>query len=163
MNKKILLGLIIVVIVGCASAAAILASSITPSQGTPRELDFTVNGNNTCLRFLNSSVSTVYVPIVTGANEQWELSINATKMAGGANGWVDLYIYKGYWNGGVNNTCKSKNIYPILADIVSADAQIKGNVPYTQTFGGSAAESYTLFFIFPPGGPSTFHVTYKPL
>lgn len=160
MKKGFVLGLIAVIIVGCASAVVLLSSSITPAA-TPRELDFTVSGKNDCLRFLNDSVSTVYVPIATRANEHWELTINATKMAGGANGWVDLYIYKGYWDGGVNNTCYARDIYPILEDIKSADAQVKASEPYTQTFGSLTAESYTLFFIFPPGGQSTFHVTLK--
>jgi hypothetical protein len=163
MNKKFVLGLIVVIIIGCASGVTLLNSSPSKPTPTPSELDFTVSGKNDCLRFLNSSISTVYIPLATGANEQWELTINATKMAGGANAWVDLYIYRGYWDGGANFTCKSKDIYPILADIESADAQIKGSEPYTQIFGGEAPESYTLFFIFPPGGQSTFHVTYKPV
>ncbi|MCL5876529.1 MAG: hypothetical protein M1540_01795 [Candidatus Bathyarchaeota archaeon] len=161
MNKKFVLGLIIVIIVGCASGVALLNSSPSTPAVTPRELDFTVSGKNDCLRFLNSSISTVYIPVATGANEQWELTINATKMAGGANAWVDLYTYNGYWDAGANFTCKSKDIYPILADIESAEAQVKGSAPYTQTFGGPTAESHTLFFIFPPGGQSTFHITLK--
>ena len=161
MNRKIILGLIpIIVIIGCA-AIILSQSSLAPAAGTPRELDFTVSGKNACLRFLNSSVSTVYIPIATGANQNWELTINASKMAGGPNGWVDLYVYDGYWDGGANNTCLSKDIYPILADVVSAEAQVKASTPYTQTFGGSTAESQTLFFVFPPGGQSTFHVTLK--
>jgi hypothetical protein len=160
-NKKFILGLFIVLIVGCTSGIVTLSSYIAPSSGTPHELDFVVSGNNSCLRFLNSSVSTVYIPVVIGANEQWQLTINASKMAGGANGWVDLYIYRGYWDGGVNNTCIAKDVYPILADIQDAEAQLKASEPYTRTFGGATAESYTLFFIFPPGGQSTFHVTLK--
>jgi hypothetical protein len=161
MKKDFVLGLIAVVIIGSASAAALLSSSLAPPAATPRELDFTVSGKNDCLRFLNDSVSTVYIPVASGANQHWLLTINATKMAGGANGWVDLYTYQGYWDGGVNNTCVARDVYPILADIEDASAQVKANEPYTQTFGGSTAESYTLFFIFPPGGQCTFHVTLK--
>ncbi len=161
MNKNFLLGIIAVIIIGSASAIALLGSSIAPPPEMPRALDFNVSGKNDCLRFLNSSVSVVYIPIATGANQQWQLTINATKMAGGANGWVDLYVYKGYWDGGTNNTCIAKDIYPILANIEDAHAQVKASEPYTQTFGGPAAESYTMFFIFPPGGQSTFHVTLK--
>ncbi len=161
MNKKILLGLIpLIVIIGC-TAIILSQSSIAPPAGTPRELDFTVSGKNDCLRFLNDSISTVYIPVATGANEHWELTINSTKMAGSANGWVDLFVYDGYWNGGVNNICVSRDIYPILADVVSADTQVKASTPYIQTFGGSTAQSCTLFFIFPPGGQSTFHITLK--
>ncbi len=162
MNKKIILGLIPIIIIVCCTAVVLSQSTIAPpSTGTPHELDFTVNGKNECLRFLNDSVSTVYIPISTGANEQWELTINATKMAGGPNGWVDLYTYEGYWDGGVNNTCLSRDVYPILADVVDAQAQLKASEPYTQTFGSPQAEAHTLFFIYPPGGQSTFHVTLK--
>jgi hypothetical protein len=161
MRKEFVLGLIAVIIVGCASAAVLLSSSLAPPAAAPRELDFVVSGKNDCLRFLNDSVSTVYIPVATGANEHWQLTINATKMAGGANGWVDLYIYKGYWDGGVNNTCLARDIYPILANIEDAHAQVKASEPYTQTFGGTTSESNTLFFIFPPGGQSAFHVTLK--
>ena len=161
MNRKLLLGLIpIIVIIGC-TAIILSQSSIAPATVTPRALDFTVSGKNECLRFLNDSVSTVYIPIATGANENWELTINSTKMAGGANGWVDLYVYNGHWDGGVNNTCVARDTYPILANIEDAKTQIKANQPYTQTFGGATAETRTLFFIFPPGGESTFHVTLK--
>jgi hypothetical protein len=161
MNRKLLLGLIpIIVIIGC-TAIILSQSSIAPATGAPRELDFTVSGKNPCLRFLNSSVSTVYIPIATGANENWELTINATNMAGGAGGWVDLYVYNGYWDCGTNNTCVAKDTYPILSSIEDANTQIKANAPYTQTFGGATAETHTLFFIFPPSGQSTFHVTLK--
>ncbi len=162
MNKKIILGAIPIIVIVCAVAIVLFQSSIAPpSTGTPHELDFTVAGKNDCLRFLNDSISAVYIPIATGANENWELTINSTKMAGGANGWVDLFVYDGYWDGGVNNTCVSRDIYPILADVVSAEAQVKAGTPYTQTFGGSTAQSSTVFFIFPPGGQSTFHITLK--
>ena len=161
MNTKFVLATIIVAIIGCASAVTLQSSSISTPIPTPKELDFTVTGKNDCLRFLNSSVSTVYIPVVTEANQQWQLTINATKMAGGTNGWVDVYVYKGYWDGGVNNTCVAKDIYPILSNIEDAHTQVKANAPYKQTFGNSTAESYTLFFIFPPGGQSTFHITLK--
>lgn len=161
MSRKKLLGSIPIIVIVCSAAIVLFHSSITPSMATPRELDFTVTGMNACLRFLNSSVSTVYIPIATGANENWELTIDATKMAGSANGWVDLYTYNGYWGEGVNYTCLSKDIYPILAGIESAGAQVKASEPYTQTFGGETPQSCTLFFVFPPGGQSTFHITLK--
>jgi hypothetical protein len=161
LNRRVL-GLIIVVLVMCALAAVFLAGSLLSLPvKVPHELDFTVSGRNDCLRFLNSTVSTVYVPVTTDANEKWQLTINATQMAGGANGWTDVYIYKGYWDKGTDYKCLSAEVYPILSDISSADAQVTGNSPYTETFGGSAAESYTVFFIFPPGGQSTFHITLK--
>jgi hypothetical protein len=82
-------------------------------------------------------------------------------MPGGANGWTDVYIYHGYWDKGTDNKCMFGDLYPILADIQSADAQIRSGAPFTMNFGGSTPESYTVFFISPPGGQATFHVTLK--
>jgi hypothetical protein len=161
MNKLFVFGLGLVIVIGCISGVTLMNSSLLQSNHLPQELDFTVTGTNDCLRFLNSSVSTVYIPIATGVNEQWELTINATKMAGGPKAWVDLYKYEGYWDAGTNFICKSKDVYPILTDIESADAQVNGGAPYVKTYGSSNAETQTLFFIFPPGGQSTFHVTLK--
>ena len=96
------------------------------------------------------------------ANENWQLTINCTKMSGGVNGYTDVYIYKGYWNGGSNNTCTSSDLYPILNDIQSTDHQIRLNSPFTETYSESTQQSYTVFFVVPPGGQqSTFHVTLK--
>ena len=162
MNKKIL-GLVIATVALCILTVFLVQLSLAPPQGTPRELDFTVSGTNPCLRFLNSTVSIVYVPIVTEGNENWQLTVNCTKMPGGANGWTDVYIYEGYWDRGTNFTCLSEDVYPILGEIESADAQIRGDAPYTASFGGSTPQSYTMFFIFPPGGQAMFHVTLKKL
>jgi hypothetical protein len=161
MNKKI--GLIVSVVLICALAAAILATSmLAPSQQPTKSLDFTVSASSDCLRFLNSSVPTIYVPFTVVANQNMQLTVNCTKMPGGVNGWTDVYLYKGYWNGGNNNTCKSGDLYPILDEIKSADFAIHTNTPYTQTFGGSTQQSYTVFFVVPPGGQqATFHVTLK--
>jgi hypothetical protein len=164
LKRTVSIAAIITIIVLVVAAAVLLQSNLnqtSPLPVTPHELDFTVSGKNSCLRFLNDSVSVVYIPIATGVNENWKLTINATNMAGGAGGWVDLYTYKGYWDGGVNNTCLSRDVYPILADVVDAQEQLKASEPYTQTFGGPEAETQTLFFIFPPGGQSTFQVTLK--
>jgi hypothetical protein len=163
MNKKVL-ALIVVVIVVCASVAAFLAvSTLTPSLQPTGPLDFTVSGSSECLRFLNSSVQTIYVPFTVAANENWQLTVNCTKMPGGANGYTDVYIYKGYWNGGSNYTCTSRDLYPILNNIQDANFEIHLNTPYTQTFGGTTQQSYTVFFVVPPGGQqATFHVTFKP-
>ncbi len=160
MNKKIVLGLVIAVIVICA-LAAVAVSMMTPALTPTGELDFTVSGSSDCLRFLNTSVPTVYVPFTVAANENWQLTVNCTKMPGGANGWTDVYVYKGYWDKGMNHTCKAGDLYPIINDIESADFAIKANQPYTQTFGESTQQSYTVFFVFPPGA-SAFHVTLKP-
>ena len=160
MNKKIL-ALIIAVVVVCLLAFSAIALSLSPFQGTPEELDFTVSGTNECLRFLNSTVSTAYEPFVTGANENWQLTINCTKMPGGTNGWTDVYICRGYWDMGKNYTCMSEDLYPILKEIESADAQIRIGAPYIAIFGGAIPQSYTVFFIFPPGGQATFQLILK--
>ena len=158
-NNKKVLGLVAAVIVICALVAILLVeSSLAPPQETPKELDFTVSGTNDCLRFLNSTVETCYIPFTRGANENWQLTINCTQMPGGANGWTDVYIYQGYWDKGSDYKCMSEDLYPILGDIESADAQITGSRPFTADFGGSTPQSYTLFFIFPPGGQATFNV-----
>ena len=152
-------GLAVVAVVVCALAVFFVPPLFDLPQEASKELDFTVSGSNECLRFLTSTVSVCYVPIATGANENWQLTINCTEMYGGANGWTDVYIYEGYWDKGTDYKCLSEDLYPIIGEIESADAQIRGDTPYTASFGGSAPESCTLFFIFPPGGQATFHVT----
>jgi hypothetical protein len=69
-------------------------------------------------------------------------------MPGGANGWTDVYIYHGYWDKGTDNKCMSGDLYPILADIESADAQIRSGAPFTMSFGGRhlKATLCSLFF-----------------
>lgn len=84
-------------------------------------------------------------------------------MPGGANGWTDVYIYKGYWDKGSNYKCASGDLYPILSDIQSTNRQIRANGTFTETYGGSTPQSYTVFFVVPPGGQATFHVTFKPV
>jgi hypothetical protein len=161
MNKKIVY-LVIAVIVACALVAGAIVYSITPAQQsrTPTgPLDFTVSGSNDCLRFLNDSVKLVYVPFTLDANQNWQLTLNATKMPGGANAWVDIYIYNDYWDGGVNHICQAGDIYSILPDIQSTDYALKASTPFTKTFQESTQQSYTLFFVFPPGGESEFHIT----
>jgi hypothetical protein len=163
-DKKIIGLIAIVIIVAVALPSAFFVESLmTSTQQPTKELDFTVSGKSDCLRFLNASVPTIYVPFTVAANENWQLTINCTKMPGGVNGWTDVYIYKGYWDVGTNNTCKAGDLYPIISDIQSADFEIKANQPYTETFSGSTQQSYTVFFVVPPGGPATFHVTLKQL
>jgi hypothetical protein len=161
MNKKV--NLIVSLVLICALSIAILVTALTaPSQQSTKEMDFTVSSSSDCLRFLNSSVPTVYVPFTVAANENWQLTINCTKMPGGVNGYTDVYLYKGYWNGGSNYTCTSSDLYPILSGIQSTDHQIRLNSAFTQTFGDSTQQSYTVFFVVPPGGQqATFHVTLK--
>lgn len=104
----------------------------------------------------------VYVPFTVAANQQMQLTINSTKMPG-TGGWVDVYLYRGYWDKGVNNTCVSGDVYSILSDIKATDEVVMQNAPYTATFGESTQQSYTVFFLFPPGGQAQFHITLKPV
>jgi hypothetical protein len=163
MNNKV--ALIISVVLLCALGAAMFATPyLTQTQQPTKEIDFTVSASSDCLRFLNSSVPVFYVPFTVTTNQNMKLTINCTKMPGGANGWTDVYLYKGYWNGGSNHTCVSGDLYPILKDIQRVDFAIRLNTAYVQTFGhtGSGQDSYTVFFVVPPGGqPATFHVTLK--
>ena len=160
MNGKVLGLIVIVIVVFALSAGFLVESSFAPAQ-TPKELDFIVSGSSDCLRFLNSSVPTIYVPFTTAANQNWQLTINCTKMPGGTNVYTDVYVYKGYWNGGSNYTCTSSQIYPILSDLQSTGYEIRLNTPFTQTYN-EPAQSYTVFFVVPPSGQqATFHVTYK--
>ena len=156
-NEKVLgatgLSLVLLILIG-----AWYASLLANSPAAQEELDFTVSGSNACLRFLTRDVGVVYVPFITGPNEQWELSVECTEM-GLSNGWVDLYLYEGYWDESFNSTCYSEDIYSILDGIESLDYELGLTNPYSQVFGGVDSASYTLFFIFPPGGPSSFHIT----
>ena len=163
MNKNKILGLVAIVIVIAVAlpTAYVVESSKGPVQQPTKTLDFTVSGTNDCLRFLNSTVSVVYVPFTVAANAQGELTITCTQMPGGANGYTDIYLYNGYWDGGTNNLCMSKDLYPILSDIQSVNFELHGTTSYNSTYGGSTQESYTVFFVLPPGGPATFHITYK--
>jgi hypothetical protein len=163
MRKNQIIGLVAIVVVLAVGlpAAFIVQSSMIPTQQPTKDLDFIVSGKSDCLRFLNDSVPTIYVPFTVAANENWQLTINCTKMPGGVNGWSDIYIYKGYWDKGTNNTCKAGDLYSIISDIQSVDLEIKANQPYIETFGGSTQQSYTVFFLVPPGGPAAFHVTLK--
>jgi len=102
------------------------------------------------------------VPFTVGANENWQLTINCTQMPGGASGWTDLFIYKGYWDNGTDYKCTAQETYPILANIQATNSEIHGNSAFSETFNGTATtQSYTVFFVFPNGGQGTFHVTYK--
>ncbi len=162
MNKK-WLSLIIGVTAIFALMIVLFDESVSPSVQATKPMDFTVSGKNDCLRFLNDSVSLVYIPFTVAANQNWQLTINCTQMPGGTNGYTDIYIYNGYWDNGTNHQCLSGEVYPLLSQIQNANYEIKGASAFSQTFGGPTEKSYTVFFIFPPGGKATFHITYKPL
>jgi len=164
-NIKII-GLAAFIIVICAGVGIVTYSQLIPAQTThtpTQSLDITVSGSSPCLRFFNDSVPIVYVPFTVAANQQMQLTIEAPKMPGGAGGWVDVYLYSGFWDKGVNNTCVSGDVYSILPDIKATDKVIMQNTPYTETFGEATQQSYTVFFLFPPGGQAQFHITLKPV
>jgi hypothetical protein len=164
MNKKhgLLIAAVAICVIVLISAAFMMMNPNQTKLTPTTALDFTVSGSSDCLRFLNSSVPTFYVPFTVGADQKMTLTVNATKMPGGANGWTDIYLYEGFWDGGANHTCRAVDLYPIISNIESADSQVKANQPYTHTFGEATQQSYTVFFVVPPGGQAAFHVTLKP-
>jgi hypothetical protein len=157
MNKKLLGGLVVIVVLAVALPAVFFSLPLLVSQEQQQELDFTVTGENECLRFLEKNVSTCYIPFRTGANEKWQLTIECLEMPS-PNAWTDLYLYKGYWNGGSGYKCLSENVYPIISNIESTGQRFKANSNYTETFGEPTPQSYTVFFLFPTGGQGTFHI-----
>ena len=163
LDKKFLaITAVVIAVFVLAGTATLYNVPRNATQTTTESFDFTVSGSSSCLRFLNSSVPTYYVPFTVAANQNYQLTINCTKMPGGASGWTDVYVYDGYWDEGTNHTCKAMDLYPILNDIQATNLEVKINQPYVGNFGDSIQKSYTVFFIIPPGGQSTFHVTYKP-
>ena len=165
MNKNLFFGTtitilitsVIVVYVGM-SLMAIPQTTNTPSD----EFSFIVSSHSSCLRFLNSSVPVIYVPFTVASGQTAELTVNCTQMPGGDNGWTDVYIYRGFWDQGADHICNSGDIYPILGNVEPVDYAIKLNQPYVASFGKADLQSYTVFFLVPPGGPSTFQISFKP-
>ena len=164
-NKKtVLLVLSVIVIIIVVLVGALVAPSYTSVQETPKSIDVTVTGTNSCLRFLESNVSLCYIPFTVGANQNWQLTINCTQMPGGSAGWTDLFIYKGYWDNGTDYKCIAENVYPIIANIQPLNTEIQGANAVTETFNGTSnTQSYTVFFVFPNAGQGTFHITYQQL
>ena len=158
--KKKWVSLIVGIAAICVLAGALFVESSIAGPLEAKPIDFTVSGSNSCLRFLNDSVSMVYVPFNVAPNQNWQLAINCTKMPGGNNGYTDLYVYNGYWDNGTNHTCTAREVYPILAQMQSINYELHGTTCYNQTYFSSTTKSYTIFFVFPPGGQATFHVTY---
>ena len=113
-------------------ATIFLASSLASPKEATKAMDFTVSGTNDCLRFLNNTVSVIYVPFTVAANVPWQLTINCTKMPGGSNGYTDIFIYDGYWDNGTNHECMSSDLYLILSNIQSTDYELKGPLPTAQ-------------------------------
>ena len=68
MNEKVaglFITIAVLVIIVAATASSLIAPAQTPQTPTG-QLNFTVSGTSDCLRFLNSSVPTVYVPFTIG-------------------------------------------------------------------------------------------------
>ncbi len=160
MRKKTLATIIAIVLILTGALSAVVYSVNLPvQQYTQQELSFAVSGTNDCLRFLDREVQTVCIPFRAGANEQWRLTIDCSKMPGsGAGAWTDLYVYNGYWDKGNDHKCVSEQLYPIIDEIETADFRIQANNTFSGVFGASTPQSYTFFIIFPTGGSSTFNV-----
>jgi hypothetical protein len=79
LNKKIiaLIGIVIIVV---ALPAIFLSLHSQAPQEEQQELDFTISGMNTCLRFLDRNVSTGYIPFRIGADEKWNLTMFCSEM-----------------------------------------------------------------------------------
>ena len=119
-------------------------------------MDFAVTGTNECLRFSTRTVQTAFVPFRTDANEQWLLAVKCVDSAD--NAWTEVYFYEGCWDDGTENKYMSEDLYPIIDEIESINFEIRKNNTSAQVFGESKPRSYTLFFIFPAGGSSTYHI-----
>jgi hypothetical protein len=156
MNKKALASIAIAAVIISIFAIIVLAPLTTP-QPPQQELDFTVGGTNDCLRFFDLTVKTIYTPFRTEANEHWRLTIEPLKIPG-SGGWTDLYVYNGYWDNGTNHTCLSKDLYSILSDVPASNFRMTTNSTFSEVYGGATPQSYTVFFILPPGGEATFHI-----
>jgi hypothetical protein len=162
MDSKMLILVALGVVLAVSLPVVIFSSpSLIPQEEQQQELDFTVIGENECLRFLEKNVSTCYIPFKTGANEKWQLTIECLEMPS-PNAWTDLYLFRGYWDEGTDYKCLSEDLYPIINEIESTDYRFKGNSTFTETFGGSTPQSYTVFFLFPTGGEGTFNIKLNP-
>jgi hypothetical protein len=162
LNKKIITAVAVMVVAISLGAVVGFGPSLFSVEPEQQELDFTVTGSNECLRFLERTVKEVYVPFRTGANEQWQLTVECLEMPG-QGGWTDLYFYEGYWDEGTNHTCTAQDMYPILSDIPASENRMSTESPYSQVFGGPNPQSRTVFFVYPPGGNATFHIKLEKL
>ena len=155
MNKKIL-GLVAFAIIVVTLGSVILVGLWLGAPQLQQELDFTVTGTNECLRFLTRTVQTAFVLFRTDASEQWLLAVECVDSAD--NAWTEVYVYEGYWDDGAENKYMSEDLYPIIDEIESINFEIRKNNTFAQVFGESKPRSYTLFFIFPAGGSSTYRI-----
>jgi hypothetical protein len=114
LNKEIIIGIIVSIVVVCVLVGSFaVESTMGTTKQVTKEIQFTVTGKNDCLRFINETVGMIYVPFAVDANKQGQLIVNCIKMPDGANGYTDIYVYKGYWDEGTNHTCISNNVYSI--------------------------------------------------
>jgi hypothetical protein len=157
LNKNLIRIMAMVITALIVITFGLFAPALEP-HSTQQELDFSVAGTNSCLRFLEPNVGLCYVPFTTGPNEKWNLTINCLEMPG-SNGWTDIYVYSGYWNKGTDNKCLSQDLYPIISDIHSTDFRVINNNTFTEIFGGKSTQAQTMFFVLPVGGQSAFHIT----
>jgi hypothetical protein len=124
MNKKLLGSLLAIIVVAIVSPAIYFSLPKQVPTEPQQNIDVVITGENTCLRFLEKNVSTCYIPFRTEANEQWRLAIECLEMPN-QNAWTDLYLYRGYWDGGTDYKCLSEDIYPIIDEIETTGQKFK--------------------------------------
>jgi len=95
-EQRKIIGVIVSIVVCVLVGSFAVESTMATTRQATKEIQFTVTGKNDCLRFLNETVGMIYVPFTIDANKQGQLTVNCTKMPGGANGYTDIYVYKGY-------------------------------------------------------------------
>ena len=171
MRKKIVVGIVAIFVVVIAVAAVIF---LLPKPSGQEELDFTISGTS---ERMNPVVPMCYVPFKTGADEQWNLTIECLEMPRLLS-YVSVIQYNGYWDKGEDFRCTSEDMYSIVTELTTLEvigvnsSALKEEYPswghiynataYTGVYGSDEAESFTVFFAFPSSdgeGVGKFHVT----
>lgn len=169
MNKKIIVGIATVLVVVIVVAAVIF---LLPSPAEQEELDFTIS--ETGSEKMGLVVPMCYVPFKTEADEQWNLTIECTKMP--LLSYTNVLLYNGYWDKGKDFKCTSEDISSIATELntletIGGDPEaLKEQYPsqqdlyntttYTGIYGSSTPQSFTVFFAFPSSTyVGEFHVT----
>lgn len=169
LNKKIIVSVAIILVVVIAVATVIFLLP-SPEQ---EELDFTVSGTS---EPMNPVVPMVYVPFKTGADEQWNLTIECLEMPS-LMSYVNILLYNGYWDKGKDFRSNSEDMYSIATELTTLEVigvdpeALKEEYPswqhlyntttYTGIYGSSTPQTFTVFFAFPSssnGGVGKFHV-----
>lgn len=159
MNKKVAAAVAIILVVVIAVAVVFLFPRPLPEQ---KELDFNVSGQ---------SPDVCYIPFRTGKDERWNLTIQCLEMPSEL-AWVTISRYNGYWDKGANYKCSIDDLAPLATELtvlqtIGADPEIQEKYPtianynstvYTDIYGSSTPQSFTVFVPFPSGGEGKFHI-----